>query len=223
MNNISKSELRKKIRAEARNPDSEYRKNASSVIQSKVIESVEFLNSESVFIYVSTDSEPETGLIIRKALEAGKNVYVPKCTGKTEMKAVRIESTDELVSGYMGIKEPAHDGPTADRIDLSVIPCMAASSDGARLGHGAGFYDRFLSNTDTFKMCLCFGRNIYDDIPMSENDIKMDKVITESEGKHDRIINLPHHVSENRPHLSAEERAAQFSSFNALKGTDDEI
>ena len=37
------------------------------------------------------------------------------------------------------------------------------------------------------------------------------------------IINLPHHQSKNRPHMSNFDRAAQFSPFAALKGYDDEI
>ena len=32
------------------------------------------------------------------------------------------------------------------------------------------------------------------------------------------IVNLPHHRSETHPHMSMEERAAQFSSFAALTG-----
>ncbi|MCH5156777.1 MAG: hypothetical protein J1G02_02740 [Clostridiales bacterium] len=40
---------------------------------------------------------------------------------------------------------------------------------------------------------------------------------------YDDIINLPHHVSKNRPHMSNYDRAAQFSPFAALKGYDDEI
>lgn len=37
------------------------------------------------------------------------------------------------------------------------------------------------------------------------------------------IMDLPHHVSANRPHMSVYDRAAQFSPFAALKGYDDEI
>lgn len=37
------------------------------------------------------------------------------------------------------------------------------------------------------------------------------------------IINLPHHVSSNRPHMSVYDRAAQFSPFSALKGYEEEI
>ena len=43
------------------------------------------------------------------------------------------------------------------------------------------------------------------------------------ETNYEDIINLPHHVSKNRPHMSNYDRAAQFSPFAALKGYDDEI
>ncbi len=42
-------------------------------------------------------------------------------------------------------------------------------------------------------------------------------------GKYDDIIDLPHHVSEGRPHLSMAQRAAQFSPFAALSGFDAEV
>ena len=41
--------------------------------------------------------------------------------------------------------------------------------------------------------------------------------------KYNDIINLPHHVSEGRPHLTMAQRAAQFSPFAALTGYDAEV
>ena len=43
------------------------------------------------------------------------------------------------------------------------------------------------------------------------------------QNQYDDIINLPHHRSKKHPHMSAEERAAQFSPFAALKGFDEQI
>jgi len=37
------------------------------------------------------------------------------------------------------------------------------------------------------------------------------------------IINLPHHQSTKRPHMSQHDRAAQFAPFAALRGYDEEI
>ena len=42
-------------------------------------------------------------------------------------------------------------------------------------------------------------------------------------GKYKNIINLPHHVSKKHPHMSMEERAAQFAPFAALTGFEEEI
>ena len=42
-------------------------------------------------------------------------------------------------------------------------------------------------------------------------------------GPYDDIINLPHHVSSSRPHMSSFDRAAQFSPFAALTGYDDVV
>ncbi len=42
-------------------------------------------------------------------------------------------------------------------------------------------------------------------------------------GPYDDIIDLPHHVSASRPHMSARDRAAQFASFAALTGFEDVV
>ncbi len=42
-------------------------------------------------------------------------------------------------------------------------------------------------------------------------------------GKYDDIIDLPHPVSKKHPHMSREDRAAQFAPFAALTGLDDEM
>ena len=42
-------------------------------------------------------------------------------------------------------------------------------------------------------------------------------------GKYDDILNMPHHVSSTRPHMSMHDRAAQFSPFAALVGYDDAV
>ena len=72
------------------------------------------------------------------------------------------ESTD-------GIPEP----------DLILVPCVAASPGGIRLGHGAGYYDRFLAEHSGKAVCLCFRALLRADLPMEETDIPMDLVISD--------------------------------------------
>ena len=155
-------------------------KKESEIIFRKITASELFTQSKTVFIYVSTQKEPDTLRLIQYALDEGKTVCVPKCVSKTEMKAVKIDSIDELREGKFGIKEPADTQKSVDKntIDLAVIPCVAASFSGKRLGHGAGYYDRFLENMTAYKMCLCFKELVSDDIPTDANDVLMDEIVS---------------------------------------------
>ncbi len=175
-----KSVLRKQIKDIIRTLPLSYKIKAGEVISEKVISSPEFINAQSIFIYLSTPDEPETRHIIKKALETGKRVYVPLCISKGVMKKVRITKNTLFVKGYMGIKEPAETADDSEEeVSLAIIPCLSASPDGNRLGHGGGFYDRFLENSTCIKFCLCFERLLSDTIPTEKYDIKMDNVISE--------------------------------------------
>ena len=60
---------------------------------------------------------------------------------------------------------------------MAVIPCVGADKEGHRLGHGAGFYDRFLRGTRFPKIMICYRKLLLDKVPIEEHDIFMDRVI----------------------------------------------
>lgn len=178
---MKKAELRRIIKGKASVLTDSYKSEAGRVITEKVLNGTDYINCTSLFVYISTADEPDTSQILKKAFEDGKKVYVPKCTDSEKMAAVRIHNTNDLIPGMYGIYEPSDCTETAeaDSIDLAVIPCLSACSDGTRLGHGKGYYDRFLENTDIRKICLCFSELLSDEIPSDKYDIKADIVITE--------------------------------------------
>lgn len=144
-----------------------------------------FQSAESIFCYVSMDNEPSTGEILSTAFSSGKSVYVPRCLPGKEriMEAVEIHAWDDLEKGTMGILEPKKEIKGTDRKDFSLmlIPCLATDKRGGRLGHGAGYYDRFLEGAVGKKLCLCFDSLLFSKIPMGRQDIFMDYVLTEKE------------------------------------------
>ena len=97
------------------------------------------------------------------------------------MDAVRVFSWQDLSPGAYGIPEPAGDPSDGlfPSIDLAVVPCVCASRTGQRLGHGAGYYDRFLRAHPMPCLCLCFHALLLDDLPTEPTDFPMDAVITE--------------------------------------------
>ncbi len=152
---------------------------ASNEIVETVLNMDLYKEAHSIFIYVSMDNEPNTISIIKDALDKHKFVYVPKCISKTKMVAIQIQTIDDLVPQTMGILEPKQNEPTSNHFDLGIIPCVSANQKGARLGHGAGFYDRFFEKSTMKKMCLCFEERMFEHIPMDKNDKYMDIVVTE--------------------------------------------
>lgn len=178
---LQKKQLRKEIAARVKATTAAYRAQASEAIQDAVLSSEAYRAARRVLLYLHMPTEPDTDRIIRQALADGKAVYVPKCVSKTEMIAVRIRNMSDLAPGAYGILEPVDCSEVAEpsELDLIVVPCVAAAKDGRRLGHGAGYYDRYLDGNLDRTMCLCFGAALSDRIPMDAHDRFMHRVISE--------------------------------------------
>ena len=184
--------LREKMIKKGQNLSPEYISASDLAISQKVFELPEFGSAQSIFVYVSRGFEPDTSRIIDRALELGKNVYVPRIISKGIMAAARIFSVVELVPGQYGIPAAPADAPTvpAVSIDLSLIPCVCASSDGFRLGYGGGYYDRFFAfrNAERYKIdhpraansayVLCRHEMLTDSVPHDIFDVRFDGVIS---------------------------------------------
>ena len=77
--------------------------------------------------------------------------------------------------------EPRDDYKKAEKIDCILVPTVAISKSGIRLGYGKGYYDRFLSTTNAVKISLTYSKQIIKSIPNDTHDIKMDWIVTEDE------------------------------------------
>ncbi|MCR5575937.1 MAG: 5-formyltetrahydrofolate cyclo-ligase [Oscillospiraceae bacterium] len=176
-----KQALRRVLRQRGAELTPDYRLSADAAIRRAVLESEAWRSAETVFVYVSMWAEPDTRLLLADALASGKTLYVPLCRPDKTLEAVRIRSTAELGSGLLGIPEPPEDGerPGEGGIDLALVPCMSVTRDGRRLGHGLGYYDRFLALHPCRTLCLCYEALLCEDVPTDDLDIRMDAVVTE--------------------------------------------
>ena len=138
----------------------------------------EFEKAKTVFCYVSAGSEVKTLDLIGEML-GKKKVLVPYCTDKEgNMIAVEINSPDDLEEGFFGILSPKNpvEFPKSE-IDFVIVPAIAFDKDGYRLGYGKGYYDRFLSDINPYRLGICKKELFLDKLPHDEFDIKMDKVL----------------------------------------------
>ena len=180
MAGTDKKRLRAELLARRAELSEEYLQGAGLSIQEKLLSSPLYKEARSLFVYVSMPGEPSTERILERAFADGKRVYVPKCIGR-EMLAVRIRVTEELLPGTHGIPEPgdAEETATAEDLDLIIVPCVAAAADGRRLGHGGGYYDRFLREERENAVCLCFRELLCEEIPAEAHDVRIKHIITE--------------------------------------------
>ena len=159
--------------------DEKYVEDASLIIEDKVLNSLKYEEAKNIFVYLNNSKEVKTDLIINTALKDGKKVYVPKCY-EDNMEAIEINKNSKFNLNKYGIKEPVSDDKYKGDIDLTIVPCLSAGKDLSRLGHGKGYYDKYLKDHPTFKMILCFDELLFGKLPMDKNDIYMDKLISES-------------------------------------------
>ena len=147
----------------------------------------DFDYAKKIHTYVSTKAgEVDTRYLIDFMVNNGKSVVLPKLIKKAKkFQRANFNGWESLVKNADGYYEP----PTAtdedmNDIDLIIVPAMAVSVVGQRVGYGGGFYDRLLKQTNAAKLVLAFEFQVFDNIETDFHDIRIDKVITER-----RIIN----------------------------------
>ena len=139
-------------------------------------------SAESVFCFVGALHEPDTMPILQGALSAGKQLLVPRIAGSGQMQLVPLQSLEQLQPGAFGILEPGQALPTVPAgsgVQLAVLPCLAATRSGARLGHGGGYYDRFLANYSGQRLILCPEALLAQSLPTGPLDEPAQAVLTE--------------------------------------------
>ena len=139
-----------------------------------------FQECQTMFCYVSCDGEISTFPIIRYFLKAGKKVAVPKCIAPGIMEARVIQSLDDLKPGIFGIPEPPDDSEILVSPELCLLPCIACTADGIRLGHGSGYYDRYLAQHPEMQRVILAGSwQILDALPYEPFDIRCEYIVSE--------------------------------------------
>lgn len=149
--------------------------------------------SSLIFAYLATKSEISLDKIIKKTLQEGKILAVPKCNPiDFSMDFFQLSSNvfleEQLISGNYGIREPVPSLPCIKEFNnktLILLPGIAFTRKGHRLGQGKGFYDRYLARilnqTNREKLTLmgvCHPIQLIEEIPIENTDILVDYILT---------------------------------------------
>lgn len=155
---------------------------SDAALREAFLEMPEYRAARTVLLYVGTGAEPDTRPLIEDALASGKRVALPAIAGPGLMEARAVTDPDLLVPGPYGIPAPAPDSELVppEALDLVLVPGMAFTPDGERLGRGGGYYDRYLPRTSALTVALARDFQIVDRLPTEAHDVPVDALIIDS-------------------------------------------
>lgn len=135
-------------------------------------------------------SEPDLGGLSQEALSPGcgerRFCYPRVCGAEIQFFHVRTPEDFAAATWNPELREPSHAEDRVVRlteIDVILVPGLAFTRDGQRLGRGGGFYDRLLSQLPAraLKLGVCFDLQIVERLPSEPHDQRVNAVVTENE------------------------------------------
>jgi len=142
-------------------------------------------NSSVVGCYLSMPAEPGTDALIDLLRQRDIRVLVPRVNGHA-LEWIELTDSTAFTISDLGIREPAGEAldDALSTCSAIVIPALAVSPEGVRLGQGGGFYDRALeavpSHADggPVRIAVIFDDELLQHVPREPHDSTVDLVIT---------------------------------------------
>ncbi len=162
------------------------RAHLSRQICGRIEELPAFATAGVVLFYMPVRGEVDVLPLLRQALKQGKACAIPRCVGNDlEFYCIRYLDTD-VEPGLWGIPEPKlvpenRCVPGSDSV--IIMPGAAYGRNGARIGYGAGYYDRFLRSLPLCPATIApaYGFQVYISVPQQPWDLPVDCIVTETE------------------------------------------
>lgn len=177
-----KKGLRQKMLAMRRALSANETESRSSSLKENIFSLPEYKNAKKIMAFLAMKGESNLDGFIRQALLDGKEVYIPVCLPERQMEAGRLIDMEHFEKGPLGLRNlPAgYEVTSPESLDLVLIPGLAVSQEGIRLGMGAGYYDRYLARVPFEKrVAALWDFQVIPDIPSEPFDQKIAKIVTD--------------------------------------------
>ena len=177
MRREDKIALRRAVRTRLAAIDRDEAQKRSAAICEELEHHIAVSGAKVVALFSPLADEPQLWPLVEK-MSAHLSVVLPRVEDDV-MNFYRYDR-EVMAVGAFGISEPQRGVPVRPcEIGAMVVPGVAFSADGWRMGRGKGFYDRYLSQGGfkALKIGVCYREQIVDDIPVEPHDVAMDVVI----------------------------------------------
>lgn len=181
-----KAALRRDLATRLKNLDATSARRGAEQVAARVLRLPEVEHARSVLTCLSFGTELDTWVLVDQLLASGRRIYVPR----VERRGWHLHAHAypcELKTLSFGLRQPTPNTPalSADQVDETIdavlVLGMAFDRQGYRLGHGAGYFDRFLAKRRFPSIGLAYDVQLLERLPVEEHDVAMSVVVTESE------------------------------------------
>lgn len=193
----TKRTLRKHIKNELAKVSHESILDQSNRVYHHLMKNDQFVKAKKIAVYMNMPNlEINTHRIIETCFEMRKQVYLPKCVYEScngrkpnHLRMLKVDNMSEINSlkprGKFKLLEPTDGEDIMDSggLDVVIIPGVAFNHNKQRLGHGAGFYDEFLThyyrvfNHKPYLIGLGLNQQLITQLPTESHDWALDCVL----------------------------------------------
>jgi 5-formyltetrahydrofolate cyclo-ligase len=178
----SKAEIREAARAARAELSLEARIAGSAAIRHAVLGLFDLQHARTVAGYMATPEEVDAYEILDALRFRGLRIALPRVEEPVGLSMHSVSEDATLVHSAFGILEPEPMAPVVptEDIDAAIVPGVAFSPEGDRIGYGGGYYDMLLDQLRSDCVCigLAFDEQIVDSVPVERHNRPVDVVVT---------------------------------------------
>ena len=175
-----KIDLRKQMKILLKGMEPSKKQRLDHEVFVQALKNPEIMQAKSVYAYMALSWETGTEELLDYFWKQGVQVAFPKVLGD-EMEYFEVNSMDDLETGTFRIMEPKAYCKQVDWQEAVImVPGIAFTRDGKRLGKGGGYYDKYLERYPRHKtVAFAYGFQMVSELPSELHDQSVDYVITE--------------------------------------------
>lgn len=174
---VDKKMLRREVRARLESLDVADKSVRSAAICVEVKKHLTVSNARVVALFSPLGYEIDVWPLV-ESLSGAVSVVLPRVEG--DVMNFYCYNKNSMAIGSFGINEPQNGFAVAPyEIDAVIVPGLAFTKSGARMGRGKGYYDKYMSQSDfsALKIGVCYSEQLVPEIPLESHDVMMDVLI----------------------------------------------
>lgn len=176
---MTKSQLRAAVSERLRGMTPQARQEKSALLRAQA---APWLRSGGLRVCIYAPLEHEVNVLPLMQEYADNAYYFPRCLPGRAMRFHHVTNpANELIPGALGILAPLPHMAAIqpEEADVIIVPGVAFTAAGLRLGYGGGYYDRYLPRCPQAQtLALAFAEQMVPEIPTDEHDLPVGCVLS---------------------------------------------